>query len=129
PCLCAAARSGDRPGLDELRARSGVPCRGVVHRPDRLGLSVSPLPGRHRTLPGVPRLAPPLDAVRPGPAPPPRGRPDERPQSDRRLAARFRSSSGVKYFAIEAKSLGLSVLESAWAVISLWSLWKTLKTP
>ena len=45
------------------------------------------------------------------------------------LALNFIGSAVLAYFAIEAKSLGLSVLESAWAVISLWSLGKTLKTP
>jgi hypothetical protein len=45
------------------------------------------------------------------------------------LALNFVGSAILAYFAIEAKSLGLSVLESAWAVISLWSLAKARKTP
>jgi len=43
------------------------------------------------------------------------------------LALNFVGSAILAYFAIEAKSLGLSVLESAWAVISLWSLGKALR--
>ncbi len=45
------------------------------------------------------------------------------------LALNFVGSAILAYFAIEAKSLGLSVLESVWAVISLWSLAKALRSP
>ena len=38
-------------------------------------------------------------------------------------------SAILAYFAIEARSLGLSVLESAWALISLWSLARTWLRP
>lgn len=43
------------------------------------------------------------------------------------LALNFAGSAILAYFAIEARSLGLSVLESAWAVISLWSLAKAFR--
>jgi hypothetical protein len=43
------------------------------------------------------------------------------------LALNFVGSAILAYFAIEARSLGLSVLESAWAVISLWSLGKAFR--
>jgi hypothetical protein len=45
------------------------------------------------------------------------------------LALNFVGSAILAYFAIEAKSLGLSVLEGAWALISLWSLTRALRTP
>jgi len=45
------------------------------------------------------------------------------------LALNFVGSAILAYFAIEAKSLGLSVLESVWAVISLWSLVRLLRAP
>ena len=45
------------------------------------------------------------------------------------LALNFVGSAILAYFAIEAKSLGLSVLESVWALISLWSLAKSLRAP
>lgn len=45
------------------------------------------------------------------------------------LALNFVGSAILAYFAIEARSLGLSVLEGVWAVISLWSLAKALRAP
>jgi hypothetical protein len=45
------------------------------------------------------------------------------------LALNFVGSAILAYFAIEAKSLGLSVLESVWALISLWSLVKLRRAP
>ena len=45
------------------------------------------------------------------------------------LGLNFAGSAILAYFAIEAKSLGLSVLESAWALISLWSLARTWLRP
>lgn len=45
------------------------------------------------------------------------------------LALNFVGSAVLAYFAIEARSLGLSVLESVWALISLWSLAKFLRAP
>ena len=45
------------------------------------------------------------------------------------LALNFAGSAILAYFAIEAKSLGLSVLESAWALISLWSLMRLCLAP
>lgn len=45
------------------------------------------------------------------------------------LALNFVGSAVLAYFAIEARSLGLSVLESVWALISLWSLANALRTP
>ncbi len=42
------------------------------------------------------------------------------------LALNFAGSAILAYFAIEARSLGLSVLESVWALISLWSLARTV---
>ncbi len=43
------------------------------------------------------------------------------------LALNFGGSAILAYFAIEARSLGLSVLESAWALISLWSLVRAMR--
>jgi uncharacterized membrane protein len=45
------------------------------------------------------------------------------------LALNFAGSAILAYFAIEARSLGLSVLEGVWAVISLWSLARALRSP
>ena len=45
------------------------------------------------------------------------------------LGLNFVGSAILAYFAIEARSLGLSVLESAWALISLWSLARTWLRP
>jgi hypothetical protein len=45
------------------------------------------------------------------------------------LALNFVGSAILAYFAIEAKSLGLSVLESVWALISLWSLVRLRRAP
>ena len=45
------------------------------------------------------------------------------------LALNFAGSAILAYFAIEAKSLGLSVLESVWALISLWSLVRLFRVP
>jgi hypothetical protein len=45
------------------------------------------------------------------------------------LALNFAGSAILAYFAIEARSLGLSVLESVWALISLWSLARTWMRP
>ena len=45
------------------------------------------------------------------------------------LALNFVGSAILAYFAIEAKSLGLSVLESVWALISLWSLVRLCRPP
>jgi hypothetical protein len=45
------------------------------------------------------------------------------------LALNFVGSAILAYFAIEAKSLGLSVLESVWALISLWSLVRLCRAP
>ena len=45
------------------------------------------------------------------------------------LALNFAGSVILAYFAIEARSLGLSVLEGAWALISLWSLAKVWMKP
>ena len=45
------------------------------------------------------------------------------------LALNFVGSAILAYFAIEAKSLGLSVLEVAWALISLWSLTRVWMKP
>ena len=45
------------------------------------------------------------------------------------LALNFVGSAILAYFAIEARSLGLSVLECAWALISLWSLTRVWMKP
>jgi len=42
------------------------------------------------------------------------------------LAFNFAGSAILAYFAVLAGNLGLIVLESAWAVISLWSLARAL---
>ena len=45
------------------------------------------------------------------------------------LTLNFFGSAILAYFAVEARSLGLSVLESVWALISLWSLARALRVP
>ena len=52
-----------------------------------------------------------------------------RPTDAAYLALNFLGSAILAYFAIEARSLGLSVLESVWALISLWSLVRALGAP
>lgn len=42
------------------------------------------------------------------------------------LAFNFAGSAILAYFAVRAGNLGLIALESAWAVISLWSLGRAL---
>lgn len=45
------------------------------------------------------------------------------------LALNLVGSGILTWFAVEAGNLGLIVLEGAWALISLWSLVKTLRRP
>ena len=51
-----------------------------------------------------------------------RWKPTDRPY----LALNFAGSAILAYFAVLAGNLGLIVLESAWALISLWSLSRAL---
>ena len=43
------------------------------------------------------------------------------------LALNLVGSAILAYFAVEARNLGLIVLEGSWAVISLWSLARALR--
>ena len=45
------------------------------------------------------------------------------------LVLNFVGSAILAYFAVEARNLGLIVLEGTWALISLWSLAKTRVFP
>ncbi len=44
------------------------------------------------------------------------------------LVLNLGGSAILSYFAIEAANLGLTVLEGSWALISLWSLVKRLRS-
>ena len=50
-----------------------------------------------------------------------------RPTDASYLALNFAGSAILAYFAIEAGNLGLIALESAWALISLWSLGRRMR--
>jgi len=52
-----------------------------------------------------------------------------RPSDVAYLVLNFVGSAVLAYFAVLAGNLGLIVLESAWAVISLWSLGRALLRP
>jgi hypothetical protein len=49
-----------------------------------------------------------------------------RPSDSLYLVLNFLGSAILAYFAVQAGNLGLIVLEGAWALISLWSLGRTL---
>lgn len=51
-----------------------------------------------------------------------------RPSDAVYLALNFVGSAILAYFALEAGNLGLIVLEGTWAVISLWSLGRALRS-
>lgn len=44
------------------------------------------------------------------------------------LALNFAGSAILAYFAVRARNLGLIALEAAWAIISLWSLGRALRS-
>jgi hypothetical protein len=52
-----------------------------------------------------------------------------RPADQAYLALNFLGSAILTYFAVEARNLGLIILEGSWAVISLWSLAKARLSP
>ncbi len=52
-----------------------------------------------------------------------------RPSDSLYLIPNFLGSAILAYFAVRAGNLGLIVLEGAWALISLWSLGRTLLLP
>lgn len=50
-----------------------------------------------------------------------------RPEDARYLALNLAGAAILTYFAVQARNLGLTVLEGSWTLISLWSLAKSLR--
>ncbi|MFY9551307.1 MAG: hypothetical protein WAU32_09170 [Thermoanaerobaculia bacterium] len=49
------------------------------------------------------------------------------PEDARYLALNLAGAAILTYFAVEARNLGLTVLEGSWTLISLWSLARSLR--
>lgn len=52
-----------------------------------------------------------------------------RPTDTVYLVLNFAGSAILAYFALEARNLGLIVLEGSWALISVWSLGRSVLAP
>jgi hypothetical protein len=52
-----------------------------------------------------------------------------RPTDTVYLVLNFAGAAILAYFAVEARNLGLIVLEGSWALISAWSLGRSLLAP
>jgi hypothetical protein len=50
-----------------------------------------------------------------------------RPEDAGYLALNLAGAAILTYFAVQARNLGLTVLEGSWTLISLWSLAKSLR--